>query len=450
VPGGATPSSGRPLWSITLNLAATLERRGVHYGWVVVATTFLALLVTAGAMSTPGVLLRPLQAEFGWSAATISVSLSVRMAVFGLMAPFAAALMLRFGLREMMMASAIVVACGMAASTLASAPWHLTVLWGFIVGGGTGMTALVLGATVANRWFVHRRGLVVGMMTASSAAGQLLFVPAYAAIDAIYGWRVVLYAVAAALLLLVPIIGWLMKNSPKDIGLVAYGEVERATPTTSAPPIGAVQAAFAALHIAVRSKDFWLLSFGFFVCGLSTNGLIGTHLIAACSDHGITEIRAAGLLALMGAFDLVGTIASGWLSDRYSNQRLLCVYYVLRGLSLVFLPGALDNNLAMLSLFAAFYGLDWFATLPPTIRLTTSIFGRAQGPLVFGWMFVAHQVGGAVAAFAAGLTRTYEGTYSPAFVASGALCAMAGVLCLFIGRQPTVPPVGSQAPGLRA
>jgi sugar phosphate permease len=417
-----------------MSLPTYLERRGIHYGWVVVAVTFLTLLTTAGAMSTPGVLLDPLQKEFGWSAATISVSLSVRMVVFGLMAPFAAAFMLRFGLRTVMTVAAIIVALGMAASAAVNAPWQLTLLWGFVVGGGTGMTALVLGATVANRWFVRRRGLVVGIMTASSATGQLLFLPAYAAIDTEFGWRAVLFTVAAVMLLLVPIIAWLMRDHPAQLGLSAYGEVGQPEPRAQLSASGAIAAAITALRTAVRSRDFWLLSSGFFVCGLSTNGLIGTHLIAACADHGIQEVRAAGLLAMMGAFDLAGTVASGWLSDRWSNRNLLCIYYALRGLSLIFLPFALDSNLVTLSIFAAFYGLDWFATLPPTTRLTTTAFGRTMAPLVFGWMFVAHQAGASVAALGAGLTRTVEGTYVPAFLLSGVLCVIAGLLCLLIGR----------------
>jgi sugar phosphate permease len=423
-----------------MSVTSSFSRRGAHYGWVVVGITFITLLTMAGAMSTPSVLLEPLQREFGWSTANISVALSVRMAVFGLMAPFAAALMLRFGLRAIMATSAIIVACGMLASTLVTAPWQLTALWGLVVGGGTGMTALVLGATVANRWFVNRRGLVIGIMTASSATGQLLFLPGYAAIDKAYGWRAVMYAVGAVLFLLVPLILWLMRDHPADIGLRAYGEPQiseaehTAQPTQKTAPSGAIAAAFGALRTAVVSKDFWLLSSGFFVCGLSTNGLIGSHLIAACSDHGIAAVKAAGLLALMGAFDLVGTIGSGWLSDRWSNQKLLFIYYSLRGLSLIFLPMALDNSFYTISIFAVFYGLDWFATLPPTIRLTTTTFGRTLAPLVFGWMFVAHQIGAALAAYGAGLTRTVEGTYAPAFVTSGVLCFVAGSLSLFIGR----------------
>ncbi len=419
---------------MTMTTPQAVAERGWHYGWIVVGVTFLTLLTTAGAMSMPGLLLVPLQREFGWSTATISTALSLRMAVFGLMAPFAAAFMMRFGLRRMMMLAVTITAIGVGLTAFVSQSWQLTLLWGLIVGGGTGLTALVLGATVANVWFVQRRGLVVGLMTASSASGQLLFLPAFARINDAFGWRPVVFTVAASLACLIPIIALLMRNRPSDIGLKAYGETG-SEPAPVRSTVNPIVASFQALSSAVRTRDFWLLSFGFLVCGSSTNGLIGTHLIAACSDAGIAALMAAGLLALMGAFDLFGTVMSGWLSDRYDNRTLLCVYYVLRGISLLFLPHALATDLVSLSIFAAFYGLDWFATLPPTIRLTTDRFGRMMAPLVFGWMFVAHQVGAALAAFGAGWTRTLDGTYAPAFIVSGVLCVIAGVMSLAIGGQ---------------
>lgn len=415
-----------------MRLSHWAGQHGVHYGWIVVAVTFVTLLTTAGAMSMPGLLLVPLEREFGWSTATISVALSLRMAVFGLMAPFGAALLLRFGLRRMMLLAVSITAFGVVLTAFVSQSWQLTALWGVVVGGGTGLTALVLGATVANVWFVKRRGLVIGLMTASSASGQLLFLPAFARINQDWGWRAVVFVVAAILLCLVPIIGLLMSNRPADVGLKAYGESDDESGSQKPVSTNPIVASFSALNMAVRSRDFWLLSFGFMTCGSSTNGLIGTHFIAACSDAGVIATVAAGFLALMGAFDLFGTVASGWLSDRFDNRVLLCVYYVLRGASLIFLPYALASDLVSLSLFAAFYGLDWFATLPPTIRLTTDRFGRVFGPLVFGWMFVAHQLGAALAAFGAGWARTLEGTYTPAFGISGMLCIAAGLMSLLI------------------
>lgn len=411
----------------------TKKPSAFHYGWVIVGVTFATLLVTAGAMSTPGLLLVSLQREFGWSTASISTSLSLRLAVFGLMAPFSAALMLHFGLRKIMMLAVSTTAAGMGLTAFATESWQLGLLWGVLVGGGTGMTALVLGATVANTWFAQRRGLVIGLMTASSASGQLLFLPLFARINDEFGWRWLVALVACILLCLVPVIALLMRNRPADIGLTPYGSPAGTEITYPKPPAeNPAVVSFRALKGAVQSKNFWLLCFGFFVCGLSTNGLIGTHLIAACGDHGIAEVTAAGLLALMGAFDLFGTVASGWLSDKYDNRYLLCVYYTLRGLSLLYLPVALGMDLLSVSLFATFYGLDWFATLPPTIRLTTDRFGAGVGPLVFGWMFVAHQIGASVAAFGAGLTRTLDGTYAPAFALSGILCIAAGFASLAI------------------
>jgi predicted MFS family arabinose efflux permease len=419
-----------------MTIVSVGEKSHFHYAWVVVGVTFLTLLVTAGAMSTPGLLLVAWQQDFGWSTATISTALSLRLAVFGLMAPFAAALMLRFGLRRMMLIAAATTAIGVGLTALVNQSWQLALLWGIVVGGGTGMTALVLGATVANAWFVQRRGLVVGLMTASSASGQLLFLPLFAKISDYYGWRTLVVVVACVLVCLVPVIAIFMRNRPSDIGLTPYGSppgTKVAVPAARSE--NPVVMSFRTLQAAVRSKNFWLLVFGFFVCGLSTSGLIGTHLIAACGDHGIAEVTAAGMIALIGLFDLFGTVGSGWLSDKYDNRVLLFIYYVGRGISLLFLPIALGVDLWTVSLFAMFYGLDWFATLPPTIRLTTSKFGLSSGPLVFGWMFVAHQIGAAVAAYGAGVTRTLEGTYAPAFALSGFLCVVAGFACLLIGER---------------
>jgi MFS family permease len=355
--------------------------------------------------------------------------------------------MLRFGLRRIMMVAVAITAAGVGLTALIDQSWQLTLLWGIVVGGGTGMTALVLGATVANSWFVQRRGLVVGLMTASSASGQLLFLPLFAKISDDYGWRTLVVVVACVLLCLLPAIAIFMRNRPSDIGLTPYGSpAGTRVAAPAAPSENPAVMSFRALQTAVRSKNFWLLVFGFFICGLSTSGLIGTHLIAACGDHGIAEVTAAGMIALIGLFDLFGTVGSGWLSDKYDNRALLCVYYVGRGLSLLFLPVALGFDLWTVSLFAVFYGLDWFATLPPTIRLTTAKFGLSSGPLVFGWMFVAHQIGAAIAAYGAGVTRTLEGTYAPAFGLSGFLCIVAGFACLLISdRKSESEPTLGQA-----
>jgi len=411
-----------------------ITKRRMHYGWVVAGLTFLALLVAAAVRSAPGVLIIPLEQEFGWSRATIASAVSVNLVLYGLIAPFAAALLDWLGVRRTMAASLSIVALGVALTPLIAAPWHLVMLWGVVVGGGTGMAALVLGATVASRWFEARRGLVMGLLSASTATGQLIFLPFLAWLVTDMGWRVAALAVAALAAAVVVPVGLFMRDRPAEIGLLPYGATR--PPPIPTPRRNPVAAALGVLAEAAREKDFWLLAGGFFVCGLTTNGLVGTHLIPACFDHGIPEVRAAGLLAAMGVFDMVGTTASGWLSDRVDNRRLLFWYYGLRGLSLIFLPAALDLSFYGLSLFALFYGLDWVATVPPTVRLCADSFGPERAGIVFGWVFAAHQLGAAVAAWAAALVRTELGDYLWAFVGAGLIGVAAGLMSLFIGRKP--------------
>jgi sugar phosphate permease len=411
----------------------SLRLGALHYAWIVAGLTFLVLLATAGVRSAPGVLIVPLEREFGWGRATISLAVSVNLVLYGLIGPFAAALMERLGVRRTMLCSLAVVALGVALTTRMSAPWQLLLLWGVVVGGGTGMTALVLGATVVNRWFVTHRGLVLGVLTASTATGQLVFLPVLAAVVERFGWRPAALLVAGVALVALPLIALLMRERPSDLGLRPYG----ARPGEEEPPAPAanpVAAALGALRDGLRSRDFWLLAGSFFVCGASTNGLIGTHLIPACLDYGIPEVRAAGLLAAMGLFDLVGTTASGWLSDRRDNRVLLCWYYGLRGLALVFLPYGLGTAAWGLPVFAVVYGLDWIATVPPTVRLTADAFGKARAGIMFGWVVAAHQLGAASAALGAGAIRSWLGDYQRAFLLSGALCLVTAAFVLQIGR----------------
>jgi len=410
------------------------RQRKLHYAWIVAGVTFLTLLVAAGLRATPGVLIVPLEAEFGWSRATISFAIGLNIFLYGLIGPFAAAVMDRFGLRRTMLAALACITAGVALTPLMTRPWQLVVLWGMVVGTGSGATALVLGATVVARWFAARRGLVIGILTASTATGQLIFLPALASLAENYGWRMVSMAVAAVALALLPVVALLMRDRPRDIGLAPYGAADDVRPV--APVRGnPATTALLALRDGLRSRDFWLLAGSFFICGASTNGLIGTHLIPACLDHGIPQVTSASLLAAMGLFDLVGTTLSGWLSDRWSNRGLLAWYYGLRGLSLVYLPFALDLSFYGLSLFAVFYGLDWIATVPPTIRLAAKAFGTERGPIMFGWIAAAHQLGAALAAFVAGALRMTLGSYVEAFMLSGLLCLVAALMVLFIGRR---------------
>src|SRR5580692_8666950 len=403
----------------------------IHYAWVVAGVTFLILLLGAGVRATPSILLVPLEREFGWSAATISAAIAVNIFLFGMIGPFAVAVMERFGLRRTVSFSLVILSLGVALTSLMRAPWQMMALWGFLVGSGTGMIAMVLGATVAERWFVQNRGLVLGILTASSATGQLIFLPLLATLSVNFGWRAVSLTVALIALVMAPIAALLLRNRPSDIGLPRYGEndLQRVERRSENP----ARRALSALRRGIRSRDFWLLAGTFFICGASTNGLIGTHLIPACVDRGIPEVGAANLLAVIGVFDLVGTTVSGWLTDRFDSRKLLSWYYALRGLSLIFLPVAFNFNFYGLSIYAVFYGLDWVATVPPTVRLAGNVFGEENAALMFGWIAAAHQIGAAAVAWLAGILRTQTGDYSTAFLSAGLLCLLAAVLAVFIG-----------------
>lgn len=426
------------------------QRRKLHYAWIVVGVTFLMLLLGAGVRSAPGVLIVPLEEEFHWSRATISSAVALNLLMYGSIAPFAAAMMERFGLRRVMLSALTLISIGVGLTAFMRETWQLILLWGIVVGLGTGATAQVLGATVAARWFSSRRGLVIGILSSGSAAGQLLFLPVFAVLIAAYGWRAMTVTVVAVAVLVIPIVALWMRDWPDDVGLNAYGETGETKPPTRSTA-NPVTLAFATLFQAARKRDFWILAGTFFCCGASTNGLIGTHLIPACVDHGIPELVGASLLATMGALNFAGTTASGWLSDRFDNRILLFCYYFLRGLSLLYLPFSFVSFYG-LSLFAIFYGLDWFATLPPTVRLTAVAFGREQVGIVFGWILVSHQLGGASAALVAGILRSDLGSYLQAFILSGMLCIIAGFSLLFIDfEKPTaetgVKPALGAAPG---
>jgi len=422
-----------------------LTRPGLHYAWVVVAVTFSALLMAGAIRGSPGILLVPLETEFGWSRATVSFAIGVNIFLYGLIGPFAAALMDSFGTRRTMLVALAAIGVGVALTPLMTQSWHLVLLWGVIVGAGSGAIANVLAATVAARWFAARRGLVVGLLGSAAAAGQLLFLPLFALITASYGWRWMSLTVAAVAFALLPLVALLMRDRPESVGLRPYGETGVPAPPMQLPS-NPVRSALQTLGLGLRSRDFWLIAGTFFICGASTNGLIGTHLIPACFDHGIPEVAGAGLLATMAVFNFIGATGSGWLSDKVDPRRLLAVYYGLRGLSLVYLPFAFDTFYG-LSLFAVFYGLDWIATLPPTLRLITASFGRERAAMMFGWVLVVHQIGGALAAYVGGVLRQDLGTYLETFILAGLLCFLATVLALFIGRgaRPAPRPVPAAA-----
>lgn len=413
------------------------RRAGQRYAFVVVAVIFLSLLVSAGLRSTPSVLLVPLEESFGWSRTSISFAAALGIFLYGLVGPFAAAAMEHFGLRRVLIGALSLMAVSSAASAYMTEPWHLLLSWGVFSGISSGAVAIVLGATVVNRWFSVHRGLVMGLLTASAATGTLVFLPALAALASSGDWTRVVWAVAAAAAALVPLAWWLVPDRPAQVGLVPYGSDPASPPAPAAPRTGMIAATFGALGRAARTRTFWFLFATFFICGFTTNGLVGTHLIALCGDHGMPEVQAAGLLALMGIFDLVGTTASGWLTDRYDPRKLLFVYYGLRGLSLIYLPYS-DFSFYSLSIFAIFFGLDWIATVPPTLRLTTEAFGERDASIVFGWIVAGHQLGAASAAWMAGFVRQSQGSYLTAFVLAGMTGIIAAFIALMIGRKRMV------------
>ena len=413
-----------------------LQRRSIHFAWVIAVVTFLAMLTTSAALGLPGAMLQPLSKEFGWTTDQLSSVFAVRFALFGLLGPFAAIFIARFGLRRIMVTAACLIAVAMVLATGVTQLWQLFLLWGIVLGCGSGLTALVLGAMVANRWFTTNRGLVVGLFAASTATGQLLFLPAAAWIIEHVGWRYAVLPIVAACAVVCVLATLFMRDHPQDVGLRPFGEPADQQQAASTPLPMSLWGPFTILAEVSRNRTFWILAASFFICGLSTNGLLQTHFISLCGDNGLSAVPAASVLAMMGAFDLIGTTLSGYLSDRYDNRKLLFWYYGLRGLSLFWLPFS-TFTLYGLSLFAMFYGLDWIATVPPTVKLAAQAFGKERAGLVFGWIFAAHQLGAATAAYGAGLTRTLLLTYNPALFAAGAACLMASMLVIRIRRPIT-------------
>jgi MFS family permease len=405
--------------------------RRLHPAWTALAVTFLTLMATAS------VLIVPLEDAFGWSRSDISLAIAINVLLYGLVAPFAAALMERFSVRRVVMTALSFVSLSAFSTIFIQAPWHLWLLWGVCVGTGTGSMALVFAATVANRWFIKHKGLVVGLLTAAAATGQLIFLPLLSHFAMTYGWKSVSITIALASAAVVPLITFFLKESPESIGLTPFGAPEnwQALPKNE---MTAGRLAIDTLKQSYKVRDFQVLFFTFFVCGLSTNGLIGTHFIPAAHDHGMGETVAAGLLALVGVFDVVGTICSGYLTDKFDPRKLLFFYYGLRGLSLFLLPSILFSSVHPSTLvFVIFYGLDWVATVPPTLMLSRLVLGPSRGTVVYGWVFVAHQIGASVAALGAALFRVKFGDYAGAFYISAAMCIVAAVAVLQIAKGKT-------------
>ena len=427
---------------LAASLARALAARNIHYGWVMVALAFGYGICSTAALAIPGVLLLPISQELGWSIGELSGPLGLRVTLFGLVAPFAGGLMLRYGPRAVLTGSAALLILGLLLGMVMTERWQLWLGLGTIMGVAPGMTALVLAATIATRWFTARRGLALGLLSAGNATGQLVFLTPSAWIAEHYGWRVALAPPAVMIALLALLFVLFARDRPSDIGLAPFGETALPPPPPAATG-NPFLLSFAALGLGSRSMVFWVLAFTFFVCGVSSFGLM-PHFVTLCSDYGIPPVTSTSLMALIGVCDLIGTVGSGWLSDRYDNRWLLAWYYGLRGLSLIWLPSS-GFSMVGLSMFAVFYGLDFIATVPPSVRLAARTFGREQAPLVFGWIFAAHQLGAGMMAFGAGVSRDALASYLPAFMTAGVLCLAATFSLLLLRRRGDPAPVGQPA-----
>jgi MFS family permease len=413
----------------------------VYYGWIVVAVTVLASLLIFGIRSAPGVLIKPLERDLGWSRSEISFAISVGLLCTAVAAPLGGALMDRFGPRRVLLACLVLIGGSVGASAAMQQLWQMVALWGVLTGIGTGMAA-ILGATVANRWFVARRGLAQGILGAGTSAGQLVFLPILSWLVVTLGWREASVIAAVVLAgLIVPVL-LLMRDLPSDIGLQPYGVAPGlATPATRpGSPL-------ATLQRAIRVPEFWLLAGSFFVCGATSVGIVGTHFIPHAVDHGYAEVTAASVLAAMGAMNFAGTLVSGLLTDRVDPRKLLACYYTFRGVSLFLLPFITDLGIGGLTAFAIVFGLDYIATVPPTIALCADLFGRRNVGTIYGWVFCAHQIGAALMAYIGGAAQDALGTYTLAFIGSGMLAVLGGVMALRIERRllPEEPLVSARA-----
>lgn len=407
----------------------------MHYGWVVLGVMFCAMLAGVGVRAAPGVMIVPLERAFGWNVSTISGAISLNIILMGLTGPFLTGLMEVIGLKRTILGCMVVLMSGTGLSYFMTEPWQLFVTWGLMVGIGAGAGAVGMAAAVANRWFVQRTSFAMGLLSAANAAGQLIFLPVLALLANRYGWQGIAVAVTVVIAAMIPVVAMVLPESPAAIGLPPFGGLTVLPPKArSANPF---MIAIHALRRASRSMDFWLLTLSFGICGLSTNGLINTHLIAYCTDNGISEMNGASILAVIGMFSLVGSAASGWMCDRFNPRVLLFWYYSLRGLSLVIMPFT-NFGPSALAIFAVFYGLDWVATGPATFALTNEVFGRKDAPVIVSWIFVGHQIGGAIAAFGAGALRTYTGNYLLAFLSAGLACLLASMLVLRVAKTTPV------------
>ncbi len=413
-----------------------VEVKRVHYSWFILIVTFFSIIVAGITMSSSGVFIDPLEKEFHWDRSTIALAFAVSLFLYGISGPFMAALLEVIGLKKMMLGAMATLVLGMTLTFLMSESWQLIVIWGGIIGLGASLFLTVLSPYVANHWFVKRRGLAVGILTASTATGQLILLPVLAIIIEHYSWRWAITLMLLLSIIMFFMIALFIKNRPQDMGLTPYGQEEAIEEQQIQQKKNPIAMAFKGLFEAIKVKAFWLLAGSFFICGLSTSGLIGTHFVSYCISFGVPLVTAASFLSFMGIFNLLGTTVSGWLSDRFDNRWLLFWYYLLRGASLLLLPYALaQGSFVLLTIFTIFYGLDWIATVPPTISITRQIFGMQKSSIIYGWIFASHQAGAAVAAYGGGLIYKFFNSYTWAFFLAGMFCAMASLFVIIVKKQ---------------
>lgn len=408
----------------------------IHYSWFILSITFFSIIVAGITLSSSGVFIGPFEHEFGWDRSVIAMAFAISLFLYGISGPFMAALLEVLGLKKMMLAAMTILMIGISLTLLMQQAWQLIIIWGFIIGLGASLFLTVLSPFVANHWFEKRRGLALGILTASTATGQLVLLPILAMIieNSSWRWAIVLIMVLSAIMFFIILV--FMKNKPKDVGVLAYGLEEEKTESVIVEKKNPIIIAFNGLFTAVKVKEFWLLAGSFFICGLSTSGLIGTHFVSYCISFGVPLVTAASFLSFMGIFNLVGTTLSGWLSDRFDNRWLLFWYYLLRGASLVLLPYALmQGSLTLLIIFTAFYGLDWIATVPPTVNISRQIFGTQKSGIIYGWIFASHQAGAAVAAYGGGLIYKFFNSYTWAFFLAGVFCVLASLFVIIVKKQ---------------
>jgi MFS family permease len=417
--------------------------RRIHPAWILLGALTLCMMAASGLRSVFGVYIKPMETEFGWSRGALSGAAAVSLLLLGAAGPFAGRLADRWGPRRVIAFSLALLGLGSIGASFVQRLWHVYVTTGAMMALGAGGLGLATGSALAARWFETRRGLVIGIAGGGMSAGQLILIPLATALTLWFGWRTSFFVLGVGLLVVVlPIGAWLIRNDPEDRGVRPFGATG-AVPT--AAQVAAAQASGRmSLSEAAQTSQFWLLMATFFVCGYTSNGMVLTHFMPHALEHNFTPLQASSALGVMGAMNIMGTIGSGWLCDRFGRRGPLATYYFVRGVSLLFLPYVWD--VPSLDVWAAIFGLNYISTVPPTTTLTANIFGRYSVGELSGWIFFSHQVGAALGAALAGWIFEWTGSYGSAFVSAALMGFLAAGLTLLIREEPAIARPGAAAP----